>query len=145
MSARSKARKRALDVLYAADARDVPILDALDDRTSGSAGPGLGDFAQLLVEGVAKHLYDIDQIIAEHAIDWTLERMPAVDRSILRLAVFELLWGPDIDPPVVIDEAVELAKSLSTDNSPRFINGVLGQVLAIVPRLREVTGGSDQD
>jgi N utilization substance protein B len=78
----------------------------------------------------------IDDVIAQHSIDWTLERMPAVDRAILRIAVYELVYGDGVDAPVVIDEAVELAKSLSTDASPRFINGVLAQVLAIVPQLR---------
>lgn len=136
MAARSKARKRALDVLFAAEARDVSMLDLLDERAADRDATPMGEFAEGLVRGVDAHLGRIDDVIAQHSIDWTLDRMPAVDRAILRIAVYELVYGEGVDAPVVIDEAVELAKSLSTDNSPRFINGVLGQVLAIVPQLR---------
>jgi N utilization substance protein B len=136
MAARSKARKRALDVLYAAEARDVPAPDLLAERMADPEATPMGEFAAGLVRGVDEHLTRIDDVIAQHSIDWTLERMPAVDRAILRIAVYELVYGDGVDAPVVIDEAVELAKSLSTDASPRFINGVLAQVLAIVPQLR---------
>jgi N utilization substance protein B len=136
MAARSKARKRALDVLFAAEARDVPALDMLAERMADPEATPMGEFAADLVRGVNEHLTRIDDVIAQHSIDWTLERMPAVDRAILRIAVYELVYGDGVDAPVVIDEAVELAKSLSTDASPRFINGVLAQVLAIVPQLR---------
>jgi N utilization substance protein B len=136
MAARSKARKRALDVLFAAEARDVPALDMLAERMADPEATPMGEFAAALVRGVNEHLTRIDDVIAQHSIDWTLERMPAVDRAILRIAVYELVYGDGVDAPVVIDEAVELAKSLSTDASPRFINGVLAQVLAIVPQLR---------
>jgi transcription antitermination protein NusB len=136
MAARSKARKRALDVLFAAEARDVPALDLLAERMTDPEATPMGEFAADLVRGVNEHLTRIDDVIAQHSIDWTLERMPAVDRAILRIAVYELVYGDGVDAPVVIDEAVELAKSLSTDASPRFINGVLAQVLAIVPQLR---------
>jgi N utilization substance protein B len=136
MPARSKARKRALDVLYAAEARDVGPLTVLDERLAAAEAPPLGAYAEQVVRGVAAHAARIDELIAQHAIDWTLPRMPAVDRAILRIAVFELLYA-DVDAPVVVDEAVELAKTLSTDNSPRFVNGVLGQIVAIVPQLRE--------
>jgi len=136
MAARSKARKRALDVLFAAEARDVSALDLLAERMADAEATPMGEFAADLVRGVDEHLTRIDDVIAQHSIDWTLERMPAVDRAILRIAVYELVYGEGVDGPVVIDEAVELAKSLSTDASPRFINGVLAQVLAIVPQLR---------
>lgn len=136
MAARSKARKRALDVLYAAEARDIPALEMLAERIVDPDATEMGDFAAGIVRGVDEHLTRIDEVIAQHSIDWSLERMPAVDRAILRIAVYELVYGDGVDAPVVIDEAVELAKSLSTDASPRFINGVLAQVLAIVPQLR---------
>ncbi|TKV61548.1 transcription antitermination factor NusB [Nakamurella flava] len=142
MSARSKARKRALDVLFAAEARGVDPLTVLDERLQPPTGPQtqqwvpLGDWAEALVRGVTAHMDRIDGLIAEHAHGWTLDRMPAVDRTILRIAVYELAYDADVPPPVAVDEAVQLAKTLSTDDSPRFVNGVLGQILAIAPRLR---------
>jgi N utilization substance protein B len=141
MSARTKARKRALDVLYAADARGADPLDVLTERIdtgeSEDATP-LGEYAEVLVRGYAAHADRIDDLLSEHAEGWTLDRMPAVDRAILRIGVYELLYSPDVPAAVAVDEAVELAKSLSTDNSPRFINGVLGQILTIAPQLRRV-------
>ncbi|MEO7125812.1 MAG: transcription antitermination factor NusB [Nakamurella sp.] len=136
MAARSKARKRALDVLFAAEARDISALVLLTERAADLDATPMGEFADGLVRGVYEHLNRIDDVISQHSIDWTLERMPAVDRAILRVAVYELVYGEGVDAPVIIDEAVELAKSLSTDASPRFINGVLAQILAIVPQLR---------
>lgn len=142
MSARSKARKRALDVLFAAEARGVDPLTVLEERLQPPIGPQtqqwvpLGDWAEALVRGVVEHADHIDDLISEHAHGWTLERMPAVDRTILRIAVYELAYTADVPPAVAVDEAVQLAKSLSTDDSPRFVNGVLGQILAIAPRLR---------
>ena len=141
MSARTKARKRALDVLYAADARGADPLDVLTERIdsvgSADAVP-LGEYAEVLVRGVAAHADRIDDLLSEHAEGWTLDRMPAVDRAILRIGVYELVYSPDVPAAVAVDEAIELAKSLSTDNSPRFINGVLGQILTIAPELRRV-------
>ena len=141
MSARTKARKRALDVLYAADARGADPLDVLTERIdsigSDDAAP-LGEYAEVLVRGVAAHGDRIDDLLSEHAEGWTLDRMPAVDRAILRIGVYELVYSPDVPAAVAVDEAIELAKSLSTDNSPRFINGVLGQILMIAPELRRV-------
>lgn len=141
MSARTKARKRALDVLYAADARGADPLDVLAERIasveSAEAAP-LGEYAEVLVRGYAEHCGRIDDLLGEHAEGWTLDRMPAVDRAILRIGVYELVYSPDVPAAVAVDEAVELAKSLSTDNSPRFINGVLGQILTIAPQLRSV-------
>ena len=136
MAARSKARKRALDVLYAAEARDLAIDDLLAERSADPEAVPMGDFALGLARGVDEHLDRIDELIAQHSIDWPLDRLAAVDRAILRIAVYELVFGQGVDAPVVIDEAVELAKSLSTDDSPRFVNGVLAQILAIVPQLR---------
>ncbi|SDO27752.1 NusB antitermination factor [Nakamurella panacisegetis] len=138
MSARSKARKRALDVLYAADARGADPLDVLSERVDSEEAAPLGEYAETLIRGYADHAARIDDLLSEHAEGWTLNRMPAVDRAILRIAVYELVYSPDVPAAVAVDEAVELAKSLSTDNSPRFINGVLGQILLIAPQLRRV-------
>ncbi|GGL86293.1 transcription antitermination factor NusB [Nakamurella endophytica] len=136
MSARSKARKRALDVLYAADARGVDPSLVLGERLADREAVPLGDYAEELVRGYAEHHDRIDDLIAEHAEGWTLARMPAVDRSILRIATYELAYRVDVPPAVAVDEAVELAKSLSTDNSPRFVNGVLGDIALLASRLR---------
>lgn len=137
MSARSKARKRALDILYAADARSADPLQVMAERVAGPDPFVLGDFAESLVRGVVEHSARIDDLLSQHAEGWTLGRMPAVDRAILRIGVYELLYASDVPPAVVIDEAVEEAKKLSTDNSPKFVNGLLGQILAVVPQLRE--------
>ena len=127
MAARSKARKRAVDVLYAADLRGTDWLGMLaQERTSG--GPPVNEYTARLVEGVAGHAAEIDRLVDEHATGWALERLPDVDRAILRMAVFELLWEDDVPDAVVIDEAVTLAKTLSTDDSPAFVNGVLGAI-----------------
>lgn len=128
MSARSKARKRALDVLYESDVRGVDAVTTLAERVA-LGDPPVNEYTIDLVEGVAAHGERIDDILAEYAEGWTVERMPDVDRALLRLGVFELLWRDDVPDAVVIDEAVELAKSLSTDESPRFVNGVLAKVL----------------
>lgn len=135
MSARSKARKRALDVLFAAEARGLDPRDVLRDRLADAEATPMGEFAESLVRGVAEHEEAIDDLIAQHSIDWTLDRMPAVDRTVLRIAVYEMAYGGEVDAAVAVDEAVELAKTLSTDDSPRFVNGVLAQIMAIAPRL----------
>lgn len=142
MSARSKARKRALDVLYAAEARGVDPLTVLEERMQEPSGADrhswtpIGDYAEGVVRGVADHRERIDGLLAEHARGWTVERMPAVDRAILRIAVYELLYSTEVPPAVVVNEAVDAAKVLSTDDSPRFVNGVLGQLAVITPQLR---------
>jgi N utilization substance protein B len=93
------------------------------------ASPPIPDHAVRLVEGVAEHADRVDELIDRHAHGWSIDRLPDVDRAILRMAVFELLWVDDVPDPVVIDEAVELARSLSTDDSPSYVNGVLGAIL----------------
>ena len=128
MSARSKARKRALDVLYESELRGVDAVTTLADRIK-LAEPPVNDYTIELVEGVQEHRPRIDDILAQYAEGWTVDRMPDVDRAVLRLGVYELLWRDDVPDAVAIDEAVELAKTLSTDESPRFVNGVLGRVL----------------
>ena len=128
--ARRKARKRALDVLFQADLRDEPIRRILSSYLGQMPEPRPDhlSYTVLLVEGVADHLDRIDEVISSYAEGWTLDRMPVVDRNLARIAVFELLYADDIDPPVAITEAVELARSLSTDDSPRFLNGILGRI-----------------
>jgi N utilization substance protein B len=128
VAARSKARKRALDVLFEADQRAADPLVTLADWVRRS-DPPVQDYAQVLVEGVVAHRDRIDAVIGSYAGDWPLERMPPVDRTVLRLAVFELLWADAVPTAVAIDEAIELAKSLSTDESPAFVNGVLAKVV----------------
>ena len=130
MPARRKARKRALDVLYEADVRDLPptqVLTGYLDRIA-KPHPDHMTYAIELVEGVAQHRDRIDELIASYAEGWTLERMPIIDRNIARIAVYELLYEPEIDDPVAITEAVEIARQMSTDDSPRFLNGLLGQI-----------------
>ena len=134
MAARSKARKRALDILFEADLRGLPILELLSERQSVGDVP-VQPYAADLVRGVASNRERIDELLSWNLVDWTLERMPAVDRNILRLGVFELLWADDVPDGVAISEAVTLAQDLSTDNSPPFVNGVLAKIKAEKPTL----------
>jgi transcription antitermination protein NusB len=129
MAARSKARKRAVDVLYEADIRSGDPVALLRERLTDETPP-VNEHTVRLVEGVAEHAARIDELIDTHASNWSIDRLPDVDRAILRMAVFELLWVDDVPDAVVIDEAVELAKALSTDDSPAYVNGVLGAILA---------------
>ncbi len=132
MSARSKARKRALDILFAADVRQVPVGDILEAEAKRAAGEPQRTaswlYARDIVDGVQDHRGEIDDLIAQHAQGWTLARMPAVDRAILRIGVWELVYNDEVPPAVAIDEAVELAKELSTDESSAFVHGVLAAV-----------------
>lgn len=132
MAARSKARKRAVDLLYEADLRGTDVVGTVAERVA-LADPPVNDYTVELVEGVNERRARIDEILAEYAEGWQLSRMPDVDRAILRLGVYELLWQSNVPDAVAIDEAVELAKSLSTDESPRFVNGVLARVLREAP------------
>src|ERR1700751_5490647 len=134
MAARSKARKRALDILFEAELRGLPTLELLGERQSLGDVP-VQPYAADLVRGVATHSERIDELISWNLVDWTLERMPAVDRNILRIGVYELLWADDVPDGVAISEAVALAQDLSTDNSPSFVNGVLGRIKAEKPPL----------
>lgn len=126
-TARRKARKRAVDVLYEADLRGTDVVATLAQRLA-QADPPVPDYSVVLVEGVAAHRERIDEIITTYAEGWTLDRMPPVDRTLLRMALYELLWRDEVPDAVVIDEAVELARTLSTDDSPRYLNGLLGRV-----------------
>jgi transcription antitermination protein NusB len=133
--ARSKARKRALEILFEADLRGVPVLDLLAERTALGSRP-VSAYAADLVRGVAAHAARIDELIAAHAEGWALERMPAVDRNVLRIGVYELLWAPDVPDGVAISEAVLLAGDLSTDASPAFVNGLLARIAELKPTLQ---------
>jgi N utilization substance protein B len=130
MPARRKARKRALDVLYEADVRREPIPWVLASALTRIPPPQPGHlpYAVSLVEGVAAHVERIDELIGSYTEGWTLERMPVVDRNLARIAVYELLYVDEIDDAVAISEAVELAEQMSTDDSPRFLNGVLARI-----------------
>jgi transcription antitermination protein NusB len=132
VTARSKARKKALDLLYETDLRGTDPLQTVAERVIG-ADPPVPEYAVTLVEGVDANRPRIDEIIASYAEGWTLDRMPPVDRNVLRIGVYELLWRDDIPDAVAIDEAIELAKALSTEDSPRFVNGVLARILRSRP------------
>jgi transcription antitermination protein NusB len=130
MPARRKARKRALDVLYEADMRDLSPTAVLPGYTQRLERP-LPEhltYTNMLVEGVTEQAERIDELISSYAEGWTLDRMPVIDRNLARIAVYELLYVDEIDDAVAITEAVELARQMSTDDSPRFLNGVLGRI-----------------
>ncbi|CAM4329559.1 hypothetical protein MB901379_02005 [Mycobacterium basiliense] len=137
---RHQARKRAVDLLFEAEARGMSPVEVADARTAlAKAKPevaSLHPYTAAVAHGVGEHAAHIDDLIASHLQGWTLDRLPAVDRAILRVAVWELLYAEDVPEPVAVDEAVELAKELSTDDSPSFINGVLGQVMLVTPQIR---------
>jgi N utilization substance protein B len=129
VSARSKARKRALDFLYEADIKKVQASDLFGSR--GAAELSQEPYVLTLLTGVAQHINKIDELIITYAQGWDMDRMPPIDRNILRIAIFEILWTSDIDLQVACDEAVELAKSISTDESSSYINGVLGRIIKL--------------
>ena len=120
---RTDAREQAIMLLYESEQRGVVSTELVKER-----GVASEELTQLLLEGVEAHRESIDKKIVEHARGWVLERMPALDRAILRLAIFELVHRQDVPVAVIIDEAVELAKRFSTDDSGRFVNGVLAAV-----------------
>ena len=137
---RHQARKRAVDLLFEAEARGLTAAEVVDVRTAlAEANPEvapLHPYTVAVARGVSEHAAHIDDLIISHLQGWTLDRLPAVDRAILRVSVWELLHAEDVPEPVAVDEAVELAKELSTDESPGFINGVLGQVMLVTPQIR---------
>ena len=137
---RHQARKRAVDLLFEAEARGLTPVEVVDVRTAlAQAKPEvapLHPYTVAVARGVSEHAAHIDDMITSHLQGWTLDRLPAVDRAVLRVAVWELLYADDVPEPVAVDEAVELAKELSTDESPSFINGVLGQVMLVTPQIR---------
>lgn len=150
MKGRRTARRLAIDALYEAEIRDqLPVetfeshqlggrvIPTPDDDSETVAPTGSktteedGDsvaYARTLVAGVQEHLSEIDALIVRYADRWAIDRMPVIDRTLVRMALFELLWGTDVPVPVVINEAVEMAKSMSTEDSGRFVNGMLGKI-----------------
>ncbi len=128
MSARTKARKRALDVLFESELRGLPLDGTLEERREAGEPP-VNDYTVSLVQGVAGHRERIDSLLSSYSEGWTLDRMPAVDRNVLRLGVFELLYAEDVPDAVALSEAVGMVQDLSTDESPSFVNGVLGGIL----------------
>jgi N utilization substance protein B len=124
---RRAARRRALEILYEADLKERPLCDVLDVHVRGDDPPP--KFTVELVSGVEDHRAELDDIIRRHARDWRMERMPVIDRNLLRMSLYQILHRPDIPTAVAIDEAVELAKELSTDDSARFINGILSRAV----------------
>ncbi|MFZ4107507.1 MAG: transcription antitermination factor NusB [Candidatus Planktophila sp.] len=134
MSARSKARKAALDLLYEADIRGTNALETLTLRDVVEEGPDarpIRDYTKDLIVGISANYRKIDELITTYAQGWDMDRLPAVDRNILRLGIYEILWGADIPDAVAIDEALDLARELSTDDSAGFIHGVLGRIASI--------------
>ena len=134
MGARSKARKRALDVLYEAAQRGADPMTTLRERLAQS-DPPVPEYAAELVEGVATHQERIDELIATYAEEWTLDRMPPVDLAALRIGTYELLWRDEVPDGVAVSEAVALVGSLSTDESAGFVNGLLARLLQLKPSL----------
>ncbi|MDF4249374.1 MULTISPECIES: transcription antitermination factor NusB [unclassified Streptomyces] len=139
MAARNKARKRAFQILFEADQRGADVRTVLADwlrlARTDSRQPPVSEYTMTLVEGYAGNAARIDELLSTYAVDWTLDRMPDVDRGILRLGLYELLWVDDVPDAVAIDEAVQLAKEFSTDESPGFINGLLGRLKELKPTL----------
>jgi N utilization substance protein B len=129
VSARGKARKRALDFLYEAEIKKLSALSLFSER--GSTELSQEPYVKVLLSGVEEHIQKIDELINTYAQDWDMDRMPAIDRNILRIAIFEILWIAEIDLRIACDQAVELAKSLSTDESSKYINGVLGRIIKL--------------
>ena len=135
MAARTKARKRALDVLFASELRGESALEALERAVAEGEGP-TNPYTAELVRGVVEHQARIDEVLVQYVAEgWTLARMPAVDRNVLRIGVFEVLYADDVPDAVAVSEAMTLVRDLSTDESPAFVNGVLGSVLRNKPSL----------
>lgn len=160
VTARTKARRRAVEILFEADQRGMLRVshneaDVFDEAVTGTsrAAQALREFAaeravhsanhteapaytREILRGIADHLAEVDETISTYSQDWTLERMPAVDRAIARVATWEIVWNDDVDAPVAVDEAVTLAKMLSTDESPRYLSGLLGRIGDLADTLR---------
>ena len=134
MSARSKARKQALDLLYEADIRGGSALEFLQTRDVAEEGPDarpIREFTKELITGVSENSRKIDELITTYAQGWDMDRLPAVDRNILRLGIYEIVWSTELADGIAIDEALTLAKELSTDESAGYIHGVLGKISSI--------------
>ena len=131
MSARSKARKQALDLLYESDIRGSDALQTLESRDVPDDGPDsrpIREYTRELITGVGENRRKIDELIMTYAQGWDMDRLPAVDRNILRIGIFEILWITTVPTSVAIDEALNLARELSSDESSKYIHGVLGRI-----------------
>jgi len=134
VSARSKARKQTLDLLYEADIRSASAADLLALRDVAQDGPDarpIREFTKDLIAGITANRRKIDELISTYAQGWDMDRLPAVDRNILRLGIYEIVWIQELDDAIAIDEALNLARELSTDESAGYIHGVLGRVSTI--------------
>jgi N utilization substance protein B len=131
VSARGKARKRALDILFESDLRSSSAADLLTARPPEDLSQG--EYSSELVLGCVEHREKIDELIITYAEGWDMDRMPAIDRNILRIAIYEILWNTTIDDSVAVSQAIELATELSTEKSPAYINGVLGRIIVLKP------------
>jgi N utilization substance protein B len=137
VSARTKARKRAIDILYVADVRQITIEQSLAIEAQRAASEPAREaswlYAREIVDGVVDHRDEIDELIETYSQGWTLARMPIIDRAILRIGIWEILHNDEVPHAVAIDEAVEAAKVLSTDDSAGFVNGLLGRIAQTAP------------
>jgi len=140
VAARNKARKRAFQILFEAEQRGAAPTTVMADwirlARTDDRQPPVTEYTRQLVEGYAEHARRIDELLAGYSVGWTLDRMPVVDRNVLRLGTYELLWEDDVPDAVVLDEAVQLAKEFSTDESPSFVNGLLGRLMELKPTLK---------
>ncbi len=142
-AARTKARTRAFQILFEADHRDVDPLSVLADWVARAREPKpdegvpqIAEYTMQLVEGYTRHGRRIDELISTYAVGWQLDRMPIVDRNVLRIGTYELIWEDGVPDAVVLDEAVQLAKEYSTDDSAAFVNGLLARFLELKPTIR---------
>lgn len=134
MSARSKARKQALDLLYETDIRGTNLIETLNERDVPADGPDsrpIREYTRELVTGVFENRRKIDELITTYAQGWDMDRLPAVDRNILRLGIYEILWATNVPTSVAIDESLDLAKELASDDSSKYIHGVLGRIASL--------------
>jgi N utilization substance protein B len=140
VAARNKARKRAFQILFEAEQRGVGPKTAMADwirlARTDDRQPPVSEYTMQLVEGYSAHAARIDELLSTYSIGWTLDRMPVVDRNVLRLGAYELIWEDDVPDAVALDEAVQLAKEFSTDESPAFVNGLLARLKDLKPSLR---------
>ncbi|MDH6114286.1 N utilization substance protein B [Kitasatospora sp. MAP12-15] len=142
-AARTKARTRAFQILFEADHRDVDPLSVLADWVARARDPKpdegipqIGEYTMQLIEGYVKHARRIDELISTYSVGWTIDRMPIADRNVLRIGAYELIWEDGVPDAVVVDEAVEIAKEYSTNDSPAFVNGMLARFMELKPTIR---------
>lgn len=136
MGARTKARRRAVDLLFEAESRGLNAGDLARERAATPVTPApLNEYTITAVQGVVAHWGDINDALTTYSQGWSLERMPDVDRAILRLGTWEILFSEEVPDEVAVSEAVLLATELSTDESPKFVNGLLARIVEVKPTL----------